>query len=244
MPKAMPFNRLQKTTLYEEVTEQIKKAILGGDYRPGDYLPAERELAEAFGVGRPTIREALKILRERGLLKLDWATRRYLVRMPNLDNCVVPIQEQISWLIQVSENTIGEFWEVIPHIAGLTAQSVLDAITNEGLQKLSAKFKEMEQSGQDFFACCKASYEFGLYMAEMTNNRLIVLLWKIFDKFIQEEFPPILSMMEPKGTNNLVDFHRRILEGIQMLRRDTIIKAVTDRVEYLNDIKIHFREGK
>ena len=234
MEKVLPFNRLKKTTLYEEATQQIKKAILGGDYQPGDYLPPERDLAEALGVGRPTVREALKILRERGLLELDWATRRYMTKMPDLENCVLPIQEQISWLIQVSENTIGDFWAVIPHVLGLTAQAALSAATEEGLQRLAERLDEMEQSDRNFFTCCRASYKFGLDMAEMTENRLIILLWKMFDNVIQEEFPPILSLMEPKGPQNLIGFHRGVLEGVRIKSRDAIHQAVVDRVENLN----------
>ena len=241
MQKALPFNKLQKTTLYEEVMQQIKKAILRGEYKPGDYLPPERELAEIFGVGRPTIREALKILRERQLLKLDWNTRKYIVRMPDLGDCVLPIQEQISWLIQVSENTIGDFWEVIPHIVGLTAHGVLGKKTDECIQRLSANLKGMEESGQDFFVCCRVSYLFGLDLAEMSGNRLILLLWKIFDNVIKVEFPHVLAVMEPKGSKNLVDFHRRILEGIQNGSQEIINKAVMDRTAYLKS-RLPFRE--
>ncbi len=244
MEKALRFEKLQKTTLYEEATQQIKKAILGGDYRPGDHLPPERDLAKALGVGRPTVREALKILRERELLELDWATRRYVVKTPNLDNCVIPIQEQISWLIHVSENTIGDFWAVIPHILGLAAQAAVDTKTDEGLMRLSDSYEKMVLSGKDFSACGKASYQFGLDLAEMTGNRLILLLWKIFDNIIQKEFPPILSMMEPEGPKKLVDFHRRILDGVRKGNRNTISRAVMDRFEYLNDRKIQRRGSR
>jgi GntR family transcriptional repressor for pyruvate dehydrogenase complex len=238
--KVLPFNRLKKTTLYEEATRQIKKAILGGDYQPGDYLPPERDLAEALDVGRPTIREALKILRERGLLELDRATRRYMTRMPDLENCVQPIQEQISWLIQVSEKNIGDFWAVIPHVLGLTAQAAINVATEKDMQQLAYRLDEMEQSGRNFFTCCNASYKFGLCMAEMTGNRLILLLWKIFENVIQEEFPPILSAMEQEGPRNLITFHRRILEGVKMKSRDFIHQAVADRVENAERALLNF----
>jgi DNA-binding FadR family transcriptional regulator len=235
MQGALPFDKLQKTTLYDEATQQIKRAILGGKYKPGDPLPAERELAEALGVGRPTIREALKTLRDRGLIVLDPTARRYVVKTPDLENCVLQIQEQISWLIQVTENTISDFWAVIPHLMGMTAHAAVGVMTDDGLRRLESTLEQIEGSGQDFSASCRAAYRFGLDLAEMTGNRLIILLWKMFDKVIQEEFPPILSVMEPKGPRNLVAYHRGVLEALRARDPDAIYRAVAARIRYLKN---------
>jgi DNA-binding FadR family transcriptional regulator len=235
MQDVLPFDKLQKTTLYEEATQQIKKAILGGKYKPGDPLPSERDLAEALGVGRPTIREALKTLRDRGLIALDLTARRYVVKTPDLENCVQQIREQISWQVQVTENTISDFWEVIPHVMGMIAHAAVGIMTEEGFQRLQRTLEEMEGSGQDFAASCRAAYRFGLDLAEMTGNRLIVLLWRMFARVIQEEFPPILSVMEPKGPKNLVAYHRGVLGALRAGDPDAIHRAITARIQYLKN---------
>ncbi len=64
----MPFEKVQSEKLSEAVTRQIELLILRGVLRPGDRLPAERELAEKLGVSRPSLREALAGLRESGLI--------------------------------------------------------------------------------------------------------------------------------------------------------------------------------
>jgi GntR family transcriptional repressor for pyruvate dehydrogenase complex len=63
-----PFFPLKPQRLSEEVYRQLKEAILGGRYEPGDRLPSEKEFCEAFGVGRPVIREALRSLENSGLI--------------------------------------------------------------------------------------------------------------------------------------------------------------------------------
>ncbi|AMK12378.1 GntR family transcriptional regulator [Pseudodesulfovibrio indicus] len=63
--EAMP---IQRKTMSGEVVSQIKEMIERGRLRPGDRLPAERKLAEQFGVSRTTVREGIKILSESGLL--------------------------------------------------------------------------------------------------------------------------------------------------------------------------------
>jgi DNA-binding FadR family transcriptional regulator len=64
------FSKITRRRVYEEVCERIRSQLAQGDYRPGDKLPAERELAAEFGVGRPAIREALRALENAGLLTL------------------------------------------------------------------------------------------------------------------------------------------------------------------------------
>jgi len=55
----MPFQKVTPEKLSCAVTRQIEKLILRGILRPGERLPAERELAERLGVSRPSLREAV-----------------------------------------------------------------------------------------------------------------------------------------------------------------------------------------
>ena len=61
-----PMYRAVKTSrLYEQIVQQVEDAILKGQLKPGDQLPAERDLAHSFGVSRTAVREAVKTLREK-----------------------------------------------------------------------------------------------------------------------------------------------------------------------------------
>jgi GntR family transcriptional regulator, transcriptional repressor for pyruvate dehydrogenase complex len=64
------FIPLKPQRLSEEVYRQLKEAILGGRYKPGDRLPSEKAFCETFGVGRPVVREALRSLENSGLISV------------------------------------------------------------------------------------------------------------------------------------------------------------------------------
>src|ERR1700683_4124901 len=65
-----PMYRAVKTSrLYEQIVQQVEESILTGQLKPGDQLPAERDLAHSFGVSRTAVREAVKTLREKGLVE-------------------------------------------------------------------------------------------------------------------------------------------------------------------------------
>src|SRR5205807_3100670 len=63
------YKAVQTSRLYEQIVQQIEESILQGALKPGDQLPAERELAEQFGVSRTAVREAIKALSEKGLVE-------------------------------------------------------------------------------------------------------------------------------------------------------------------------------
>jgi GntR family transcriptional repressor for pyruvate dehydrogenase complex len=60
---------VQTSRLYEQIVKQIEESINNGSLKLGDQLPAERELAHQFGVSRTAVREAVKTLREKGLVE-------------------------------------------------------------------------------------------------------------------------------------------------------------------------------
>lgn len=55
---------------FQVVTESIKTAIKSGDIRPGHELPAERKIADALGVSRPSVREGLRVLEALGIVSI------------------------------------------------------------------------------------------------------------------------------------------------------------------------------
>src|SRR5258708_37727910 len=69
-PEEAPvYTAVRTSRLYEQIVEQIEESILTGSLKPGDQLPAERDLAQRFGVSRTAVREAVKTLQEKGLVE-------------------------------------------------------------------------------------------------------------------------------------------------------------------------------
>ena len=62
------YQPLERRKVYEQIAEQLLAQISSGRLRPGDVLPPERELTESFGVGRSSIREALRMLESQGVI--------------------------------------------------------------------------------------------------------------------------------------------------------------------------------
>src|SRR5215467_10712201 len=65
----MMYKAVRSSRLYEQIVQQVEESIQKGALKTGDKLPPERELAEQFGVSRTAVREAVKALREKGLVE-------------------------------------------------------------------------------------------------------------------------------------------------------------------------------
>jgi len=67
---ATGFDKVRRVRTFDDVLDQLREAILSGRIRPGERLPGERQLCEEFGVGRPTLREALRSLEAIGMIEV------------------------------------------------------------------------------------------------------------------------------------------------------------------------------
>lgn len=69
------FREIQTSRVFEDICEQIRGQLASGQLKPGSKLPGERDLAAAFGVGRPAVREALRTLEISGIVSIQKGAR-------------------------------------------------------------------------------------------------------------------------------------------------------------------------
>ena len=69
---SMPLGRKKRA---DEIAEHIERAISTGEFKEGAPMPSEKELADRFGVGRPSVRQALFMLQQQGLVEITSGTR-------------------------------------------------------------------------------------------------------------------------------------------------------------------------
>jgi GntR family transcriptional repressor for pyruvate dehydrogenase complex len=152
MQAKLPFKQLKKTRLYEEVAEQIKAAILDGHLKPAERLPSERGLCEMFGVGRPTVREALRVLDNMGLIEIGSGIKGSTVKDVDITQYMEAVREQMSHLIKVNEETIRDLWEVRKYIELGIALTAAARATKKDVDALHDCVQRMETCRDDIQA--------------------------------------------------------------------------------------------
>ena len=111
--------------LADKVADLLKKAVLSGQLRPGDRLPAERALGDRFGVSRTVVREAIRSLTAKGLVEVRSGSGSVVARVTS-----EAVSETIQLYLQgaaLDEATVDEVRSMLDvHMAGVAAERATD----------------------------------------------------------------------------------------------------------------------
>lgn len=231
MKKQLPFRQLTKTRLYQEVAEQIKEAILDGHLKPTERLPSERDLCEMFGVGRPTVREALRVLDNMGLIEIGAGVKGSTVKDVDITQYMEAVRQQMSHLIKVNEETIRELWEVRKYIElGISLTAAHNAVEQD-FDILHEYIQRMEACGDDTRAYFPLAVEFHKHLAKSTQNRMFYILWGIFQDILLKGYTPNLESLFPEGPAKLLESNKKLLKAIESGDPDRIKIAMEIHAE-------------
>ena len=165
---AASFDKVRRVRTFDDVLDQLREAILSGRIRPGERLPGERQLCEEFGVGRPTLREALRSLEAIGMIE------------------VRPGKGGGSYAVTPSETTLGDALASLVSLRGASLEDLAEfRVDFEGenaawaarradagdIATLSALVVEVREAG-DVEALAEVDIRWHEALARATKNRL------------------------------------------------------------------------
>lgn len=200
---------VQSSRLYEQIVEQIEQSVQRGDLKPGDQLPAERELAEQFGVSRTAVREAVKALREKGLVEAYPGKGTFIT-----SGSSNPMRQSIDRMMRSAQvdatSSLVEVREILePEIAALAAVRA----TEENLNSLRESVAVMDAAKRDPDAYIEADLDFHLELAEAAANPLILSLIDSIVGVLREQR---MRIFEVEGGPDRGQYHhKRILEAME-----------------------------
>ena len=193
--------------LYEKIVEQIQSQIISGKLRPGDRLPAERDLAEKFRVSRTAVREAVKTLREKGLVEGHIGRGTFVT-----DGTASAMRGSLGLMMKIGGTTgasdLAEVREIFePEIAALAAKNA----TKEQIALMREAVAAMDKKLNDAEAFVEADLNFHLALARATQNTLIPSLIDPIVDLLREERK---GTFRRGGALHGQQHHKRILEAI------------------------------
>ncbi len=163
---------VRTSRLYEQIVQQIEDSVLKGTLKPGDQLPAERELAQQLGVSRTAVREAVKTLREKGLVEAYSGRGTFIT-----DGTSQAARQSFDLMIKLGQaegsSHLAELRLILePGIAALAAVRAKE----EDITAMREAVGVMERTQKDPEAYIEADLDFHLALAEAVANPLILSL--------------------------------------------------------------------
>ena len=200
------FQTAKQTKIFQDVVEQIQEAILDGRLKAGDTLPAERELKEMFNISRGTLREALRVLEQKGLIEIKLGVGGGSV-VKAVDSS--QISESLGLLIQsqkVSLNHLAEFRE---DVEGIVAANAARTVTGEHIQELKNLLEEarkcVEQGSSRRNEFIEIDKQIHLNLARMAGNPIYTSILHSIHDNIHRYYDKFLPMEERELEENYRD---------------------------------------
>lgn len=209
------FKPIRLKKISEEIVERLRDAIFEERLKPGQKLPAERELAKSLGVSRVSLREALNTLQAMGLLEIQQGNRTFVRPLTTLS-----IYDPLVSFTKKSTQNMLQVLEVRKHVeAGITALAAEKA-TEEELERLKEIVGEMEADLKNRRLGAKTDLDFHTTLAEAAHNYPFQHLMKTIYDLLQEELRIAWGSVFPKTNQRtmLLTQHKEILAAI--LARD------------------------
>lgn len=197
----------------ESIYDQIRELILSGQLRPGDQLPPERKMMEMFQRSRPSVREALRMLEQDSLIKVNPGGGA-VVMAPTTNSVEMPLEN----LLTLNCISKSELVEARTSVESSIAFYAAKRRSSEDIQEMEAALWDKSDSPDSFLAFSELDMKFHQSIANAAHNRLLNLLDEVMHNLVlkilsstYEQLPPEL---QEKMMAQILDDHKKILEAI------------------------------
>lgn len=218
------YEKIKPKPIFQIIIEQIRDQIASGSLKPGDLLPAERQLAEMMGVNRHSLREALKILEFLGVVQSRTGVGT-IVNHLGQDVLRDRVAQAVNFSPRFFLYELMELRQAIePHAAALAAKRATPeelAEMERAMENLRAEFESGEYDTD-------ADERLHMILAQATHNHTFVRLTE-----------PMMTMLADYRQNSLeidgrpketLDEHERIFRAVYKRRPEEAREAMADHL--------------
>lgn len=230
----MPFQRIDAEKLSHSVVRQIEQLILRGILRPGERLPSERELSERLGVSRPSLREAVAELQERGLLAARAGAGIYVADV--LGSAFSPA---LIRLFSAHEEAVFDYIAFRRDLESIAAERAASHGSDTDLKVIDTLFRKMEAAHSKRNPADEAELDAQFHMAIIEASHNVIMLHmmrSIFDLLRDGVFFNRQIMFKNRTTRDLLlEHHRAVNDAIQARDGATAKAGVIEHLTFVEE---------
>jgi len=235
---------IKQKTVVAQVMEQIRELISSGEYNVGDKIPTESELAEMFGLGRSSIREALKVFNYLGILESKAALGTFVSDRTNVSS------EALSWAILLGKNELYEMVEIRGALETWTllkisqeAVSAPELVQNlaDDLEKALDKLREAIKR-DSIEELITADYNFHRVLIKYCENSLFTTIYDLLRDFMFEEIKATYVIFS--NYEFAVDEHMAIINSIRSGDAARMQNSLKKHIEDITERLRKYRAGQ
>ena len=231
----MPFQRVESSKVAQAVVHQLENLILDGILRPGERLPAERDLAKILNISRPSLREAIKELEEQGLLVTQHGEGTSVARL--LDT---GFGDPLIRLFRSNREAAKDYVEFRREIEGTAAYFASLRATDADREIIRIVFEEMVAAHErgDPENEARIDVEFHMAIVEAAHNVVLAHVMRGIFNLLADGVFYNREMISDQcgGRERLLEQHKTIYEAVMEGQPDRSRKAVHGHMSYVMEV--------
>lgn len=198
-------NVIQKRSLADEVAARLTEQISLGQYKLNEQLPIEPELMKNFGVGRSTIREAIKILANSGLLRVQQGIGTFVQELTAIRE---PMDQRLK------RANVQDLDEVRQLIEMKIAEKAAVHRSEQDIIAIKMHLENRKQAANEGLleACIEADVQFHIAIAEASKNEILADLYKSISVHLKNWFLQIYP--DTRIFKETYAIHEQLLKSI------------------------------
>lgn len=224
----MHVQSLRGPALSEAIRDYIKNYIIDNKLKPGDPLPPEPQVMETLGVGRSSVREAVKGLESLGLVEIKRGNGLF-VRETNFD----PITEMLSYSMRFDPKVLSEVFQIRVWLESAVIADVIKFIDRETLDQLETLLTVWSDKASDggVLETYDKAFHKTLYrcLANDTLENILEVFWVTL-----YAMSPELKSVDSSEARHIVAAHRAIFDAVragdEALARERLVEHFASSV--------------
>lgn len=215
--------------LYKNIVEEIESLILSHCLNPGDKLPSERELAIRSNVSRTVVREAIKILEQKGLVEVRQGKGVFIIKPRNH-----LVTDSIQRILGHHNATILHLVEARESVETAIIRLASERIQASQLNQLDRLINLMQQSFHNIEKFLYFDHQFHTTLAEATQNPIYLLFVNSILELIQETRKHMIFHSR-QSMERAQDHHRNILAALQEEDQHKALQAMHGHMQQIRE---------
>jgi DNA-binding FadR family transcriptional regulator len=202
---------IPRRKLYQEVLDRLMERIRTGAIPPGTQLPSERELMEAYGVGRPAVREALQSLERSGIVEIAHGERARVV-VPTAERLVAQVAGGAMHLLRSQPGSLEHLKDARLFLETGTARMAAERASGEQVAHLRLSVARHRASIDDPEVFIERDMAFHREVADISGNPIFPVIVEAMFRWAGEYYQ---AMVRAPGAEELtLAEHERIVDAI------------------------------
>ncbi len=221
----------QVTRPRAQVEEQLREAILRGTFAQGERLPPETQLAQQFGISRPTLREALSALARVGLIRrVPGVAGGNFVNSVTPDSLSTMLSESMTTILRLGALDVEEITEVRRFLEIPAARSAATHRSPAEIEELRMIVDAQRRTTIDDVKVAGYDFAFHSLVAQASGNRLLAA----FVSAVHTAATPVSYLdITPEVGKATVRQHLSILAAVESGDQDMAARAMSEHLEYV-----------